>query len=90
MEVVFLLAAELDLFQAYEQYGEPLHAKIDATLEQLRHHPQLGPSFKDQFRRKLVIKSSYAIYYITEGDRIIVHAIIDQRQNPDTIIARLT
>jgi plasmid stabilization system protein ParE len=89
MEIVFLLAAELDLFQAYEQSGEPLHNKIDATLDQLKLHPRIGPMFKEPFRRKLIIKTPYAIYYTIEGERIIIHAIVDQRQNPDSVTSRL-
>jgi len=67
MEVVFLLAAELDLFEAYERHGENLHDKIDAAIEHLRNHPKIGTSFRGKFRRKLVMRSPFSIYYAIEG-----------------------
>ena len=89
MEVVFLLAAEVDLFNAYERHGDALHDKIDAALRLLQAHPEIAPRFRDRFRRKLVLRSPFAIYYTVEGNRIIVHAIFDQRQDPQKIIDRL-
>ncbi len=41
MEVAFLLSAELDLFQVYEQHGDALHDKIDTALQFLQAHPDL-------------------------------------------------
>jgi hypothetical protein len=39
MEVIFLLSAELDLFQAYEQHGDALHDRIDtAQISGVRLH----------------------------------------------------
>ena len=91
MEVVFLLSAELDLFQAYEIYGDRLHEKIDAALRLLASQPALGSplAFKGGFRRKLVLRSPFAIYYTLEGQRIIVHGVIDQREDPEKILGRL-
>jgi plasmid stabilization system protein ParE len=89
MEIVFLLSAELDLFQAYEIHGEPLHTKIDAALKLLVSHPEMAPSFGRGFRRKLVLRSPFAIYYTIEGQRMIIHGVINQREDPKTILARL-
>jgi plasmid stabilization system protein ParE len=90
MDVVFLLSAELDLFQAYEQHGDALHDKIDTALQFLQAHPEFAPKFRNPFRRKLVPRSPFAIYYTVEGSRLIIHAVFDQRQDPQKILDRLT
>ncbi len=88
MEIVLLLAAELDLFEAYDRYGEKLHEKIDAALRHLQDQPEIGVVFRGQFRRKLVLRSPFAIYYVVEGNRIMIYGVIDQRQDPQKIIER--
>ena len=89
MEIVFLLAAELDLSEAFARYGERLHVKFEAALRHLQSQPELGAVFRGRFRRKLVIRSPFAIYYTIEGDRLMVYGVIDQRQAPARIIRRL-
>jgi plasmid stabilization system protein ParE len=89
MEVIFLLSAELDLFQAYEQHGDALHDRIDTALKFLQAHPEFAPKFQNRFRRKLVPRSPFAIYYTVEGGRLIIHAIFDQRQDPLKLLERL-
>jgi plasmid stabilization system protein ParE len=89
MEVVFLLSAELDLFQAYERHGDALHDKIDTALQFLRAHPEFAPTFRNRLRRKLVARSPFAIDDTIEGNRLIIHAVFDQRQDPQKILARL-
>jgi len=89
MDVVFLLAAELDIFRAYRLHGASLHAKIDAALRHVQGNPEMAPLFGGRFRRKLVLRSPYAVYYAVEGGRILVHAVIDQRASPEEIRARL-
>jgi plasmid stabilization system protein ParE len=89
MEIVLLWGAQADLLKAYERYGEPLHEKIDAALELVRSHPDIAPLYREQFHRKVVARSTYALYYTTEGERIMVAAVLDQRQDPDRIDERL-
>jgi len=89
MEIVFLLSAEIDLYSAYERGGDSLHLQIDAALSFLKSQPEIGSVFKGGFRRKLVIRTPFAIYYTCEGQRIIVHGIVDQREDPEKIWARL-
>lgn len=88
-EIVFILAAELDISSAYEIHGEALHEKIDAELRLLQQHPEIGPVFKGRFRRRLVLRSTFAIYYSVEGERIVVCGVTDQRQSPEKIEERL-
>lgn len=49
----------------------------------------LPQSFRNRFRRKLVPRSPFAIYYTVEGGRLIIHAVFDQRQDPQKILDRL-
>lgn len=89
MEIVFLREAEDDLFRSYEKWGEPLHRRIDHTLQLLRSNPELGVGFVGPFRRKLVVESPFAICYVVEPRRIVVHGIVDQRQSPEAIRRKL-
>lgn len=89
MELIFLRAAEADLFEIYDRSGEIAHTRLEATLDLIRAQPEIGILFNQQFRRKLVIKTSYAIFYQIVGGRILVYAVLDLRQDPDKILDRL-
>jgi plasmid stabilization system protein ParE len=89
MEVDFLLAAEVDLLEAYERHGEGLHTKLSAAIELIKGHPEIGPTISRKIRRKLVRRSPYAIYYVLETSRIVIHAIVDQREDPTKVADRL-
>lgn len=60
-----------------------------AALQFLQAHPEFAPKFRSPFRRKLVPRSPFAIYYTVESSRLIIHAVFDQRQNPRKILDRL-
>gem|GEM_PF-3672553 len=49
----------------------------------------MGSPFEgSNIRRKLVLRTPYGIYYAQEGRRIVVHAIINQRDDPERLHAR--
>ena len=89
MEVTFLLSAEVDLVEVYRRHGERVHASIEAALGLLKTFPEAGPVVAAPIRRKFVRRTPYAIYYVPEGRRLVVHAIVDQREDPSTIATRL-
>ena len=45
--------------------------------------------YKD-FRRGLISRFPFGIYYTIERKRIVVFAVLDLRQNPENIRSRLT
>ena len=95
-ELVFLLSADRDIQEAYEFYehwqegrGAIFIRHLDAVFEHLRRFPEIGPTFHRSYRRLLVPGFPYGIFYMIEGRRIIIPAIIDTRQRPDAILRRL-
>ena len=82
----------MDLFEAFNFYdeqssglGEEFIRCVDAKLEFIKRHPKM---YKD-FRRGLISRFPFGIYYTIERKRIVVFAVLDLRQNPEKIQSRL-
>lgn len=95
-ELVFLLSADIDIQKAYEFYenyqtgrGIVFMQHLDAAFSHLRQFPEIGRVFHGNYRRLLIRRFPYGIFYTIEGVRIIVAWIMDLRQDPETIIRRL-
>jgi len=91
-DLILLLQADLDIqtaFARYEDYqegrGEVFLRQLDAALTLLRQHPELAPVYAEPYRRMLVRDFPYGIFYTVEPTRLIVAAIMDLRQDPQTI-----
>ncbi len=68
--------------------GERFFQAVDGALELRRAFPKRCPLAKglSRFRRLLVGKRrEYGLYYSVIGNRLIVSALIDLRQEPSTI-----
>ena len=95
-ELILLLQADLDIQQAFERYetvqegrGEVFMRHLDAALTLLRTHPQIAPLYGN-YRRMLIRDFPYGIFYQVQSMRIVVAAIIDLSQDPETIRRRLS
>jgi len=95
-EAVFLAGAEHDLIEYYALYeainpglGERFSSSVDEAVGLLCSHPDLGIKFRSQFRRLLVRGFPIGIFYTLEGQRIIIQAVLDLRQSPESIRRRL-
>jgi hypothetical protein len=96
MKVIFLLAAEVDIQMTYSQledYGEGVG---DAFLRALDEEAQLIERFPfscrlhiDNYRRLVMSRFPFGLFYVIERDRIAVHAVMDLRQSPETIRRRM-
>ena len=96
MEVVFLLAAERDLQEAYSWVAEYRHGKeesflrnVDSRPEHLKAFPLIGRLYRDRYRRLLVPRYPFGIFYVVESNRIVIHSILDLRRSPENIRERL-
>jgi len=96
MKIRILDNAKLDLvdgFHFYENQEEGighyfldcLYSDIDSLLLYAGIHPQKF----DDFYWMLSKRFSYAVYYAIEDKIILVHAILDCRQDPESIEKRL-
>ena len=96
MEIVVLLAAELDIqkaFNRFEEYREGLGVtflqELDVAYEYLQRHPRIGRLYAEDRRRFLVPNFPFGIFYSLIADRIIISAVLDLRQDPERIRKRL-
>ena len=95
-ELVFLWSADADIQAAFDYYesfqpgrGELFMHHLDVAVGYLKTFPELAPSFAGAYRRLLVPRFPYGVFYSVIGNRIIICAVMDLRQNPDTIRRRL-
>lgn len=95
-ELILLLAAEIDIQEAFAFFdnlkqgrGDAFLASLDSALGQLRLFSGSGRLFYKAYRRLLVPKFNCAVFYCVEGRRVIVAAVMDVRQNPEAIYRRL-
>jgi toxin ParE1/3/4 len=86
MEVVLLLGAERDLQEAYDWVAEHRVRKeqvflqdLELRLEHLKQFPSLGQVYRGRYRRLLLPRYPFGIFYVVEANRIVVHAILDLR-----------
>lgn len=93
-EVVILQGAEKDMLEGfirYEASGKEFdfHDAIDEKISQLEQFPYSGAMFWGDFRRALLDKFPYGIFYRVIGRRIFVTAVKDLRLDPKKILERL-
>ena len=95
-ELVFLFSADADIQSAYTfceslqpGRGDVFMRQLDVALGHLRRFPEIAPFFQGPYRRLLIGGFPYGVFYAIEGNRIIVSAVMDLRQNPEIIRKRL-
>jgi hypothetical protein len=69
--------------------GDRFEAEVRARLLQIAQLPESAPIYAGEFRRLLVRKFEHGIFYRFHGNRIVVTAVLDLRQDPSTIRRRL-
>jgi len=95
-EVVLLARAEIHFHEVYAQLAahsfaraERFDSVVEEALQQLATYPRSGPESFEKYRRLLLVEFPFAIYYIIEGERIFIHALLDTRQSPESIRRQL-
>ena len=95
-DLILLLQADHDIqtaFNRYEEFqarrGEVFMRCLDAALTLLRQHPEVAPAYGGRYRRMLIRDFPYGIFYEVQPKRILVGAIMDLRQDPETIRRKL-
>jgi len=58
---------------------------VDAAISLIIRQPQAGPVYFQQFRRVLVPRFPFGIFYSIESEAIIVHAVLHLSRDPDKI-----
>ena len=96
MELVILFRAEADILETQARLedvlrglGDRFNARAEEALDRLLAFPECGPVYSAPFRRLLIRDFPHAIFYCIEGRRVVVHAVLDVRQDARTIARRL-
>jgi plasmid stabilization system protein ParE len=93
-EIAILLGAEIDLQAAYEKHAESQRAstfesQLRSAFRRLAQFPRSCPVYQGKFRRLVFIHFPYALFFTIEGERVVIHACLDTRQDPASIRRRL-
>lgn len=96
MEIILLRQALEDALEAWNFFdvirpgrGAQFDAALDAHLRQLSRFPASGPQHIVGFRRLLMKRFKYGIYYRVIGSRVVVSRLISLHLSPIEIERRL-
>ena len=87
--------AEADLAEAYEWYeqrraglGHSLLLSVEATLASIQENPSLFPVVHRNIRRALIRRFPFGVYYLIEGETVVVLAVFHASRDPKRWQAR--
>ncbi len=98
MAAKFVVApeAEIDISEAYGWYeerrpglGEEFLGCLDACIEGIRRMPEMHAKLHDEYRRALVRRFPYAIFYEHAEDTVTVYCIFHTSRDPEKWRQRL-
>jgi plasmid stabilization system protein ParE len=92
----FLPAAKQDIADAFAWYeqqslglGLEFLWRVEATAVSIQRYPAMYPAVLADYRRALVRRFPYGIFYEVEPERIVIYAVFHCSQDPDKWKARL-
>lgn len=71
------------------RFGEEFLRLVYACASEIPQNPLLYPEVHDNFRRRLLRRFPYAIYFMIEGNTVIVFGLFHCARDPRTIGAKL-
>lgn len=92
-KIIWSHRANIKLFQILEFYAErnqskaysvKLNKEIKKQLSYIQKQPEIGIKSEIESVRGLVFEN-FIIFYETEPNQIVIHAIWDSRQNPEDL-----
>lgn len=93
---IYTPRADDDVAKAYGWYedrepglGEDFLRCIEASVSMIQRHPQLYPVAVDEFRRAIIRRFPYEIFYEANETILIVHAVFHCSQDPQKWRSRL-
>ena len=83
--------AEADIAEAFRWYEEKREGLglefvgvVDACLAAIERHPQSYAVVRGQTRRAVLRRFPYSIFYLVDGDRMVVVACVHASRSPAT------
>ncbi len=97
VKVVAAPEAERDVADAYDWYegrrvglGEEYLSCLDACIETIRRSPAMYPTVFRDFRRALLRRFPYAVFYEYESEVATVFGVLHTSRHPARWIRRVT
>ena len=94
--VVFTPESDDDVVAAYDWYenrepglGEDFLRCVEACVLGIQRHPEMYPVATDEFRRALIRRFPYEIFYEPTADSITIYAVFHCSQDPQKWRERL-
>ncbi len=94
--VIYTPDADADVAEAYSFYegcepglGEDFLRCVEARVLTIQRHPQLCPVAVDEFRRAVIRRFPYEIFYEAGDDAIIIYSVFHCSQDPQKWRSRL-
>lgn len=95
-ELIVAPEAEQDLAEAYAWYedqrtglGEDFLDRVDASIEGILRAPEMYALIYKNYRRALVRRFPYAVFYEFENDTVTVYCVFNSSQDPEKWRRRL-
>jgi plasmid stabilization system protein ParE len=86
----------LDIAEAYDWYegrraglGEEFLSSVDACLESIRRRPETYPVVHEGYRRSLIRRFPYAVFYAQSAAAVTIYAVFHTSRDPDKWRRRL-
>lgn len=94
--VVFTPEAAGDVVESYKWYeerepglGEDFLRCVEACVQMIQRHPLIFPVAIDEFRRALIRRFPYEIFYEPTNNHITIYSVFHCSQNPEKWQKRL-
>jgi toxin ParE1/3/4 len=88
--VIYTPEAEEDVIESYAWYenrepglGEDFLRCVEACVLVIQRHPNIYPIAVDEFRRALIRRFPYEIFYDVTGDTLTIYSVFHCSQDPE-------
>lgn len=95
-QVIYLPEASADVAEAYGWYeerapglGEDFLRCVEATTLAIQRHPQIYRIATDEFRRALIRRFPFEIFYEATAGKIVIFSVFHCSQHPEKWRRRL-
>ena len=97
VELVFAPEVEQDISEAYDWYekrryglGEEFFACVEACTQQIRRSPELHAKVYKEYRRVLIRRFPYAVFYKYADQTVTIYCVIHTSREPSKWKRRLS
>jgi len=96
VKLIIAQEAQQDIEEAYGWFeerraglGEEFLSCVDACIQNICRMPELYAKVHEEYRRALVRRFPYAVFYEFSGGQVIIYSIFHTSQNPQKWRPRL-